>query len=267
MFTYLLGCAALLSAPVLAANDHAPFPWPHGTRAAVSLAYDDALDSQLDNAIPELKRAGLKASFYLQLSNPSVDKRMAAWRAAERDGHELGNHTLFHQCSSTQPGRAWVAAHRDLESTTVAQVKDQALLANTMLHAIDGRHERTFTAPCGDLQAGGQDYLPAIAGAFIAIKAGSGSGVAESMWALDMHAVPALAPVGLTGQQLIAIVKQAGAKGTMASFTFHGIGGDYLVTSNQAHRELLAFLAAHRKQYWTATFIDIMKHVKTQQRP
>ena len=263
----VVGLAALLAHSAHAADGEARFPWPHGARAAVSLAYDDALDSQLDNAIPALERAGLKASFYLQLSSPSVDKRLPAWRAAARRGHELGNHTLFHQCSSAQSDRAWVAAHRDLETTTVAQVKDQALLANTMLHAIDGRRERTFTAPCGDLQASGQDYLSAIAGAFIAIKAGSGSGVAESMWTLDMHAVPVLAPAGLTGQQLIAIVEEAGAKGTMASFTFHGIGGDYLTTSSEAHRELLAFLAAHRQQYWTATFIDIMKHVKTRRRP
>lgn len=268
VLTLLLGVAViLLAAPAEAAGATPRFPWPHGARAAISLAYDDALDSQLDIAIPALNRAALRASFYLQLSNPSVDKRMAAWRAVARRGHELGNHTLFHQCSSARPERAWVVAHRNLETTTVAQVKDQALLANTMLHAIDGRRERTFTAPCGDLQAGGQDYLPAIAGAFVAIKAGAGSGVAESMWTLDAHAVPVLAPVGLTGKQLIAIVKEAGAKGTMASFTFHGIGGDYLATSSDAHRELLTFLATHRKEYWTATFIDIMQHVKAQRRP
>ena len=262
-------CAAAITCPGLAhgADGEPAFPWPHGARAAVSLAYDDALDSQLDNAIPALDHAGLKGSFYLQLSNPSVGRRMAAWRAAARRGHELGNHTLFHQCSGALPERAWVGVHRDLDTTSVAQVKDQALLANSMLQAIDGRTERTFTAPCGELKAAGQNYLPALAGVFVAIKAGSGSAVAESMWTLDPQAVPVLAPVGLSGPQLISIVEQAGAKGTMVNFTFHGIGGDYLTTSNQAHRELLAWLAAHRKQYWSATFIDIMKHVKSQQRP
>ena len=41
------------------------FAWPEGRKAAVSLAYDDALDSQLDNAIPALDRHGLKGIFYL----------------------------------------------------------------------------------------------------------------------------------------------------------------------------------------------------------
>ena len=236
--------------------------WPHGARAAVSLAYDDALDSQLDKAIPVLDQYGLKATFYLQLSQPSVSRRMADWRRAALAGHELGNHSLFHQCSSSAPDRAWVQPHRDLDRISVAQIKDQVTLANTMLHAIDGRRERTFTAPCGDLKAGGQYYLPAIAAEFVAIKAGGGSGAALSMDALDPYAVAVLAPVNLSGQQMIDIVKLAGARGTMVNFTFHGIGGDYLAVSAQAHGELVKFLAEHRDQYWTDTFINIMQHVK-----
>src|SRR5687768_4418779 len=95
--------------PVARAAERSPaFAWPHGARAAVSLAYDDALDSQLDHALPALDRYGLKASFYLTLSNPAVAGRMEEWRAAARRGHELGNHSLFHQCARSKPGRDWV---------------------------------------------------------------------------------------------------------------------------------------------------------------
>ena len=52
----------------------------------------------------------------------------------------------------------------------------------------------------------------------------------------------------------------------MINFTFHGIGGDYITTSKQAHEELLAYLAAHRDVYWTDTFINIMKYVKARRR-
>ena len=255
---------------LLAAQQHATaagpagFHWPAGIKAAVSLAYDDALDSQLDHAIPALDRYGLKGSFYLQLSNPSVSKRLAEWRAAAANGHELGNHTLFHQCSHSKPDRSWVLPHRDLDTTSVAQVQDQAIVANTMLYAIDGKRERTFTAPCGDLLANGVNYLPAIRGEFVAIKAGSSSGVVESMAALDPYQVAVAGPVGLSGQQLIALVKEAGAKGTMVNFTFHGIGGDYLANSSEAHEELLRFLADHRQTYWTDTFLNIMKYAKAQ---
>ncbi|MFA9217277.1 MAG: polysaccharide deacetylase family protein [Sphingomonadaceae bacterium] len=259
-----LAALALWMAAPLAGAAPPTFHWPAGIRAAVSLAYDDALDSQLDHALPVLDRHGLKGSFYLQLSNPSVRLRMAEWRAAAARGHELGNHTLFHQCSHSLPGRDWVPPHRDLDHTSVAQVLDQVRVANTMLYAIDGRHERTFTAPCGDLLASGVNYLPAIRSEFVAIKAGGGSGVVPSMATLDPYQVTVADPVGLTGPQLIALVEQAGAQGTMVNFTFHGIGGDYLRNSVQAHEELLVYLAAHRERYWTDTFLNIMSYIRRQ---
>ena len=54
------------------------FHWPDGRKAAVSLAYDDALDSQLDNALPALDRHGLKASFYLTLAADTLRTRLPA---------------------------------------------------------------------------------------------------------------------------------------------------------------------------------------------
>jgi peptidoglycan/xylan/chitin deacetylase (PgdA/CDA1 family) len=255
---------ALAASMVFGAASAGTFEWPHGARAAVSLAYDDALDSQLDNALPALDKYRLKASFYLQLSNPSVSARLEHWRAAAQRGHELGNHTLFHQCSHSQPGRDWVQQHRDLDTTSVAQMKDQIMLANVMLHAIDGRRERTFTAPCGDLLARGEDYVTAIASQFVALKVGQSDVVAGAMSQIDPAAVKGLVPVELTGQQLIDMVKAAAANGTMVSFTFHGIGGDYLSISSDAHEALLKFLAENSQMVWTDTFINIMKHVKAQ---
>lgn len=241
----------------------AEFHWPNGARAAVSLAYDDALDSQLDNAIPTLDKYGLKGSFYLHLSNPPVARRMAEWRAAAQHGHELGNHSLFHQCSRSAPGHEWVQKHRDLDTTSVDQMKDQLIVANTLLNAIDGKRERTFTVPCFERMAGGEDYLPSIRSEFVGIKVGGGgNGVAASMTELDPYAAPVFAPVNMTGKQLIEIVKEAAAKGTMVNFTFHGIGGDHLSVSKEAHEELVSYLAANKKLYWTDTFLNIMKHVK-----
>ncbi len=255
-------CLAVVS--TLSGAADTAFPWPHGARAAVSLAYDDAIDSQLDNAIPALDRAGLKGSFYIKLSSPSLAKRMPEWRAAAARGHELGNHTLFHQCSAALPDRSWVTPEDNIDTTSAARLVEQIRLGNTMLHAIDGKDERTFTVPCGDVMAAGEDYVKLIHGDFVAIKSGSGGAVAN-MDALDPYGVAVTAPEGLTGEQLIAFVKEAARKGTMMNFTFHGIGGDYITTSKQAHEELLAYLAAHRDVYWTDTFINIMTYVKAQQ--
>ncbi|UUZ48122.1 polysaccharide deacetylase family protein [Massilia sp. B-10] len=173
----MLLCLVLLAALPVAGKWR---PWSAspgpGARAAVSLAYDDALDSQLDNALPALDKVGLRATFYLQLSNPSVGKRLNEWRAAAGRGHELGNHTLFHQCSSAVAGRSWVQPHRDLVSTSVAQMRDQILLANTMLQAIDGRRERTLALPCGEVLVGGRAYPPAGGGGICGNQGGGGAG-------------------------------------------------------------------------------------------
>lgn len=260
MTALVLACAmpgALLAQP-------AHFTWPDGARAAVSLAYDDALDSHLDHAIPALDRHGFKGSFYLTLSAPPVQQRMEDWRAAARNGHELGNHSLFHQCAALLPGREWVAPGQALEATTAAQMQAQVRLANTMLQAIDGAHMRTFTVPCGDVMARDGDYVEALTGAFVAIKR-SGEAVVPDMHALDPRAVPAWSPDGVSGAALIALVEEAGRRGTMLNLTFHGVGGDHLAVSAEAHEQLLAHLAAHRDRYWTGTFLTLMQWVHAQQ--
>ena len=50
--------------------------WPGGARVAVSLSYDDALDSQLDMAVPALDAHGFKASFYLVMWAPTITQRL-----------------------------------------------------------------------------------------------------------------------------------------------------------------------------------------------
>ncbi|TDP62832.1 polysaccharide deacetylase family protein [Roseateles toxinivorans] len=252
---------ALLLALGMAQASHADtFKWPGGAKAAVSLSYDDALNSQLDNALPALNAHGLRATFYLTLASEVVAKRLPEWRRAAAQGHELGNHTLYHPCSRSKPGRDWVAPHRDLDKIGVAQLREEILLANAYLQAIDGRTERTFTAPCGDLLAAGQPYLPAIRSGFVAIKSRAG-GVAPDMAGLDPYDVGTAGPDGASGEALIAIVKEAAAKGTLASITFHGIGGDHLAVSTEAHEALLKHLAANPEVYWVDSFVNIMGYL------
>ena len=90
---FLLGLGLAFGSQISVAADK-PFQWPTGAKAAINLAYDDALPTQLDNAIPALDKYGLKGSFYLTLSAETVANRMADWRKAAINGHELANHTI-----------------------------------------------------------------------------------------------------------------------------------------------------------------------------
>lgn len=252
-----LGFTSLYSAGVLAQ----PFSWPGEIKAAVNLAYDDALASQLDNAIPVLNKYGLKGSFYLSLASDTVATRMDEWRAVAKAGHELGNHSLFHQCSKAKPGRDWVKPYHDLDKLSVDHLVEQIELSNVILKALDGKAERTFTSPCIDTEIAGKDYLQAVRHLFVAIKAEAG-GITSDMSKVDPYRVSVDFPSDVTGEQLINMVKEAGKKGTMVNFTFHGIGGDYLTVSNEAHDQLLKFLSENQDTYWTSTFVNIMKYVK-----
>lgn len=260
---FVISLALAVAVPAFAADK--PFKWPKGAKAAVNLAYDDALDSQLDIVIPGLNKYKIKGTFYLNVVSPTLATRLDDWRKAAKQGHELGNHSIFHQCSKSSPRRDWVADDRDLDKITVTQMQDQVKVTNAFLHAIDGKTERTFTPPCIDLNAGGKNYVDGLKSEFVAIK-GQGGGVTPDMNTLDPYKVGVDFPSHVTGDQLIAIVKEAAEKGTMANFTFHGVGDDYSLTvTKEAHEQLVKYLAANKDIYWTDTFINIMKYVKEQQ--
>ncbi len=246
-------CFVLLT--VLAQMSRADgFVWPNGARGAVSLSYDDTLNSQLDNAVPVLDKHGIKASFYLILSSPVLFDRLDEWRALAKSGHELGNHTIYHPCSASRPGNDWVRPHNDMDKRTVEQMLDEVRTANTFLKAIDGRTERTMTLPCGDVVTSDGSYVPAVKNMFVAIK-----GAEENLPAgFSIYDVPS----GLSGKELIAIVQRAAKNGGMANIIFHGIGGDHLSVSAEAHQELVAYLSANRQTYWTDTYLNIMKYVR-----
>jgi len=142
----------LLLLPATIAIADQSFDRPAGEKMAVSLSYDDALDSQLDNAIPALNNHGLIATFYLTLASPTVRDLLGEWRAAATEGHELGNHAIYHPCSASPPDRDWVADYYDIDKYVVEEIVHEATVANSFLHVIDGRTERTYTPPCDDIE-------------------------------------------------------------------------------------------------------------------
>jgi peptidoglycan/xylan/chitin deacetylase (PgdA/CDA1 family) len=241
----------------------APFAWPGGAKAAVSLGYDDALDSQLDHVVPALNKRGLRASFYIPINGPTLPKRQNEWKAAAAAGHELGNHSLFHGCSANKPGRDWVQPQRDLERQMAAQVQGQVIAANTWLQALDGKTRRTFTPPCFDMQAGGQDFVQALQPHFVAYRAAPPALTTDTAQ-LDPYAMPAYFVEGWTGEQLIALVEKAAAQGALVSLLFHGVGAEHLSVTKEAHDQLLDHLAKNKARFWTDSMVNIMENARKQ---
>ena len=240
--------------------------WPGGAKAAVVLTYDDALGSHLDNAVPALDAAGFKATFFLSGVKTADVPR---WRAVSVTGHELANHTIFHPC----PASSFSADPRyTSEAYTPASMLKEIEQQNVLLTALDGKPTHGFAWPCGQTLAGGLDYLEALRVAKLVTYARgvhtSPDDLRADVGRMDPMHVPSRGfGEGTTGAQLIEFAKQAQAGGGMAVYLFHGVGGDYLQISDSAHRELLAWLAAHRSEVWVTTLQGALDWAKAHPDP
>ena len=226
------------------------------------------MDTHLDNAAPDLDAAGLKGTFFVPGRSESLAKRLPEWRALSARGHELGNHAIFHPClrkPAAGPKREWVKPEYELEGYTVERIRDEVAAMNTTLLAIDGESVRTFAYNCCDTTAGGRSYVDAIRPLFLAARAGENR-IAEDVRGVDPMLVPSWAPANATGAQLIAFAHKAVDAGGLAVFQFHGIGGQWISVSRQAHQELVAWLASNRQAVWTDTFKHVMGHVVAEQK-
>lgn len=247
---------ALISALVLLALPAAadPIQWPAGKKAAIVLTYDDAMTSQLDHAIPQLDRAGLKGTFFLNMKAPAD---LVRWRAVSRNGHELGNHTETHPCPlSILPGRP-----NATDTYTEARILGEIATINSALNAIDGQKPRSLAYPCAQTLVGGQDYRDALRRSGLVKYARNGgdldSSVITDATAIDPLNIPASGSTD--SAELIAHVKRVKEAGGLGILVFHGVGGEYLSVSAQAHQELVDYLRSH-PDIWVGTFQDVLDY-------
>ena len=255
LISLLLLCMASL------ANDQ--YKWHNGARAAVCFTYDDALDGQLDYAIPQLDSLGLKGTFYCTGNSPCLYKRMNEWRDAAKRGHELGNHTLFHPCVRTKPDGSvagWVKPEYALENYNMVQLLNELRTANTLLKAIDGEEVRTYGYTCSDCMVGGISFTDTLRSIFSAAR--DDGRIPDSMEGYNIYKAPAWAVIDNSSAEMIAHVNEAMDKGTIAIFMFHSVGGGYLNVGAEEHRQLLEYVNKNRKDYYCATFKEVMDYIK-----
>jgi peptidoglycan/xylan/chitin deacetylase (PgdA/CDA1 family) len=132
--------------------------WNH-KKCAVVLTYDDGLNIDLTNVIPALDSLGLRGTFYISDYFEGLNAQINGWRKAAAEGHELANHTIWHPCDGSLPGRSFVKPDYDLHTYTVNRMDNEILAMNNILKAIDGKEERTFAFPCGDMKIHDSAYL------------------------------------------------------------------------------------------------------------
>lgn len=237
--------------------------WNH-KECAVVLTYDDGLNIDLSNVIPALDSLGFKGSFYISDYFYGLNAQIDGWRKAATEGHELGNHTIWHACDGSLPGRSFVKPDYDLTHYDVTRMDNEILAMNNILKAIDGKDERTFSYPCGDMKIHDSAYLDYMKYKFVAAR-----GVTPQMLPIDkvdLNNVPCYMENGATADEMIALVKKAMKTHTLLVFLFHGVGGEHNINvSLAAHSGLLHFLKQNEKDIWIAPMIDVAKFIKSKQ--
>jgi sialate O-acetylesterase len=253
----------LLTTQIYAQNH---FVWPDSAEIAVCLTYDDAKVSHLDTVRPDLNLYNLKGTFFCPGGSGSVNDRMDEWREMVKEGHELGNHSLFHPCLKTgEDGEIrgeWLEPEFYLEDYTVRKLISELKIANTLLKAIDGKTKRSYSYTCSDFHAGGVDFSDKISHLFTGARSG-GNKFPESIENLNLYFIPSFSGrEPHSGQDLISFLEKAAEKRTLAVFIFHGVGRGSIKISRKAHTELLAYLAENRARFWVTTFSEMVEYIR-----
>jgi peptidoglycan/xylan/chitin deacetylase (PgdA/CDA1 family) len=258
LITVALGTvtAALVTPPAWAGRRG----WPGGARAAVSLTYDDGLDSQLDHAVPALDARGLKATFFLTQEN--MEARLSDWQAVAAEGHEIGDHTVDHPCNLHRYSAARFA-------------RDEIKGAERFLDANFGvDRERVFAFPCGviDLGRGPQlktqlRYISVLRRAFAAARAADGDPNDPRNVGRDRYVLQAIAPTYDRDDPMLAIdyVRKAMRLGFWAILIFHDVvprrlgDGD---TSIASHDLILDWIRT--QPLWRAPMGAVLRELKVE---
>lgn len=234
--------------------------WPGEAQAAVSLSYDDGMDSGLDHAIPDLENAGFRGSFYLTTGYWRVDIRKADWRNAFLNGHEIGNHTVNHPCRGPNN-------RHNLEAYTPKLIREEIREAHTWLNQHIGvDDDRTLAYPCGDNAIGKppdeESVLSAVSAYHFAARLCGGG--------INDPALVARTPFGIKADTIsyphgkevgpfIEYCEQAALLRGWGVIVFHGIGDEWFTTERVVHQRLIEHLQDQR--YWVAPVRDVARHI------
>ncbi len=237
-----------------------PFAWPEGTRAAVSLSYDDALPSQLDHALPALARHGLHATFFVTGHAEGLRATPERYRELTKAGHELGAHTMDHPCDRSF---SWVRPGFALQDYDSARMRADLRDNRQQLQDLGQSPPYALAYPCGSTWIGSAhtSYVPLVEELFVAARGADGRVCDPNRDSL--FEVPSVAG-NVSGAELTSWVDRASSAGGWVVFTFHGVAGDYLTVSSAAHEVLLNYLEQHRSQIWTERFGAVARYVAAQ---
>jgi len=267
-----LACTMFISSPAGAQEPSHPvreepaqsFHWPEGKRAAVSLSFDDGRVSQVDTGLALFRRLGIKVTFFLEAS--TMEKRLAGWKQAVAEGHEIGNHSVTHPCTANYPD----FRKNGLEDYTLQMMAAELDGANAQIEQQLGVKPRTFAYPCGLKFVGrGLDvrsYVPLIAERFLVGRGYLDEGPNDPALC-DLSQAMGTALDDMDFPHMKRIVDRAAQEGSWVIFAGHEVGQrGFQVTDVAALEALVDYMKDPAQGIWVGTVEEIGRYIRDQRR-
>jgi len=243
------------------------FTWPEGIKMGLSLTFDDARFSQIENGVPLLDKYHLKGTFYVSVTR--IEERLELWKKAVQNGHDIGNHSLRHGCARNFD---W-SRDKALESYTLEQMQTEIATASDLIHKQLGIQPRSFAYPCGQTYIGEgthtRSYVPVIASGFQTGRTWYDEKPNDPAFC-NMHQLTGIKLDGLSPEEAIALVKQAAEDGDWLIFVSHETvaeGRENSLTTTLTTLEAICQFATHRDHgVWMDSVQSIATYVTEQNR-
>ncbi len=240
--------------------DKNKFQWPEGKKMGLSLTFDDARLSQVDKGIPLLDKYGIKATFYLSPDN--MIQRLDGWKAALKNRHDLGNHSLLHPCTVNY---GW-PQERALENYNLQRMKCELDSANVIFRNLLGIRPHSFAFPCGQTFVGKgvntKSYIPLITSLFESGRVWLSEGPNDPVYC-DMSQLTGMELDAKSFEQVKTLIEMAKSKGQWLILAGHEMNEQGFQTSQLATIEAICKYASDPANgIWIDNVHNIAVYVK-----
>jgi len=238
------------------------FRWPEGKVMAISLTFDDARKSQVENGIPLLDQFGVKATFYISPDN--LINQVEAWKSACKNGHEIGNHTVVHPCS----GNFEWSRNKALEDYTLQDMVMELDSASRFIEKNLGVHPVSFAYTCGQAFVGSgkntKSFVPVISALFETGRGWRDEAPDDPVYC-DMSKLTAIELDGKSFEEIKQIIESARNKGQWLIFAGHEMNeGGYQTSLLSTIEVLCSYASDPSNGIWISTVHNIASYIKDQ---
>lgn len=262
LFRWPLTVIILFGIQPLAWSQAKDFTWPDGKKAALSLTFDDARQSHPDIGTQLFRELDVDVTYYALPG--AVRDRIEDWKVIVEEGHEIGNHTVYHPCTGNFP---W-SRDKALEHYTLQTIQHELLAANAELKELLGIEPVSFAYTCGNTYVGRGEshisYVPLVAELFETGRGWMNEALNDPEF-VDMALLQGIEMDGKDFADIKNLVDQVVETGGWLVLAGHEIGENgFQTTRTKMLRELVAYAKRPGSGIWIGTVGDVASHVNEQ---